>query len=149
MLKNAADWIDMCQSANHFFLPFLLRLQMKAAVSQYFGSPRQQFHGHRCLTSVEVVTQFGPPAGLVRQPAYVHQKTSSGGIRFSCLCFWRRMKALRPCDLKGCAHGWAVTNFQETCLPSVARANSFMPPSRSKGYWLATHRIETCSLGRC
>jgi hypothetical protein len=22
MLKNAAGWIDMCQSAKHFFLPF-------------------------------------------------------------------------------------------------------------------------------
>jgi hypothetical protein len=29
-----------------------------------FGSPRRQFHGHRCLTSFEVVAQFGPPAGI-------------------------------------------------------------------------------------
>ena len=54
MLKNAAGWIDLCQSANHFFSAFLLRLQMKAAVSQYLEA----------LISFEVVAQFGPPAGI-------------------------------------------------------------------------------------
>ena len=100
----------ICANVPTIFLCLSVAASDEGGSQPVFGSPRRQFHGHRCLTSFEVVAQFGPPAGICTSEDLLGRNP-----------IWLPMLLAKN------------EGSQAMRLASVARANSFIPSTPAEG----------------